>query len=49
MALDERGIRVIPVPFDAPAGFGGGIRCATLPLRRLPDLPLIAEQGPEAG
>ena len=49
MALDERGIRVIPVPFDAPAGFGGGIRCATLPLRRLPNLPLIAAQGSGAG
>lgn len=42
MNLDARGVQVIPVPFDAPAGFGGGIRCATLPLRRVPDLSLIA-------
>ncbi|MEO5337449.1 MAG: arginine deiminase family protein [Magnetospirillum sp. WYHS-4] len=33
--LEERGIRAIPVPFDAPAAFGGGIRCATQPLRRV--------------
>jgi N-dimethylarginine dimethylaminohydrolase len=33
--LARRGLGPVPLPFDAPAGFGGGIRCATQPLGRL--------------
>lgn len=33
--LQAKGLKPLPVPFDAPANFGGGIRCATQPLRRV--------------
>jgi N-dimethylarginine dimethylaminohydrolase len=32
--IEQRGVQVIPVPFDKPSELGGGIRCSTHPLFR---------------
>lgn len=38
--LRQRGIDVIPLPFDGPIALGGGLRCAHHPLLRESDLEL---------